>query len=60
VHHIPKEIITQYQKVKDDPTIGEVWQTGMGKEFGQMAQGDKKVGTVGTDAIFVMTYDEID
>ena len=31
----------------------------MGKEFGNMAQGDKKTGTQGTDSIFVMTHKEI-
>jgi hypothetical protein len=60
VHPITKETITQYHKVKDNPTIGEVWQTGMRKEFERMAQGDKKTGTVGTHAIFVMTHDEFD
>ena len=40
--------------------LGEVWRTRMGKEFGQMAQGDKKAGTVGTNTIFVMIHDEID
>ena len=31
----------------------------MGKEFGNMAQGDKKTGTQGTDSIFVMTHKKI-
>jgi hypothetical protein len=30
------------------------------KEFGIMAKEDKKTGTVGTNAIFVMTHEEID
>ena len=31
----------------------------MGKEFGNMAQGDKKTGTKGTNSIFVMTHEQI-
>ena len=31
----------------------------MGKEFGNMAQGDKKTGTKGTNSIFVLTHGEI-
>ena len=31
----------------------------MGKEFGNMAQGDKKTGTQGTNSIFVMTLKQI-
>ena len=32
----------------------------MGKEFGRMAQGDEKIGTVRIKAMFIMTHDEID
>jgi len=31
----------------------------MGKEFGNMAQGDKKTGTKGTNSIFIMSHKEI-
>ena len=31
----------------------------MGKVFGNMAQGDKKMGTKGTNSIFVMTHEQI-
>ena len=60
MHPVTTETITQYCKVKDNLTIGGVWLTGMGKEFGRMAQRDKKTGTKGTTATFVMTHDEID
>ncbi len=42
-----------------DPATAEVWQTAFGKDFGSMAQGDNKTGQKGTNAMFVMTHDEI-
>jgi hypothetical protein len=42
-----------------DPATAETWQTAFGKDFGGMAQGDDKTGQKGTNAMFVMTHDEI-
>ena len=42
-----------------DPATAEVWQTAFGKDFGGMAQGCAKTGQKGTNAMFVMTHDEI-
>ena len=42
-----------------DPATSEIWQTAFGKDFGGMAQGCKKTGQQGTNAIFVMTHTEI-
>ncbi len=39
--------------------MAEVWQTAFGKDFGSMAQGCNKTGQKGTNAMFVMTHDEI-
>jgi hypothetical protein len=36
-----------------------VWQTAFGKDFWGMAQGCNKKGQKGTNAMFVMTHDEI-
>jgi hypothetical protein len=36
-----------------------VWQTTFGKEFGGMAQGDKKTGQKGTNTMFVKTHDKL-
>ena len=38
----------------------EVWQTGFGKEFGSIVQGDKKTGTKQTNAILLITHDASD
>ncbi len=42
-----------------DPATVEIWQTAFGKDFGSMAQGDKKTGQKVTNSIFVMTHNEI-
>jgi hypothetical protein len=41
------------------PATTEVWQTAFGKDFGGMVQGDNKTRQMGTNAMFVMTCDEI-
>jgi hypothetical protein len=43
----------------NDPATAEVWQTTFGKDFGSMCQGDNKMGQKGTNAMFVMTHNEI-
>jgi hypothetical protein len=43
----------------NNPAMAEVWQTAFGKVFGGMAQGDIKMGQKGTNAMFVMTHNEI-
>ena len=59
VHPVTGESITSYKRLARDPLLRELWTTAMGKEFGNMAQGDRKTGTKGTDSIFVMTHNEI-
>jgi hypothetical protein len=43
----------------NDPATSKVWQTAFGKDFGGMAQGDNKSGQKRTNAMFVMTHDEM-
>ena len=59
VHPVTGESFTNHKKLARDPVLREIWTTAMGKEFGNMAQGDKKTGTKGTNSIFVMTHEEI-
>ena len=54
VHPVAGETITSYKKLAYDPITRSTWTTGYGKEFGRMAQGDKKTGTKGKNSIFVM------
>ena len=59
VHPVTGHTISSYKKAIQDPCLKEVWQKAFGKEFGGLAQGDTKTGTTGTNAIFVMTHDDI-
>jgi hypothetical protein len=59
IHPVTGETFTSYKKAMKDPAIADIWQTAFGKEFGGMAQGDNKTGTTGTNAMFVMTHDDI-
>jgi hypothetical protein len=42
VHPTTGETISSYKQLMHDPDTAEVWQTAFGKDFGGMAQGDKK------------------
>jgi hypothetical protein len=59
VHPVTGATITIYKKLMHDPAMAEVWQTAFGRDFGRMAQGDNKMGQKGTNAMFVMTHNEI-
>jgi hypothetical protein len=59
VHLVTGKTISSYRKLRQDPATAVVWQTAFGKDFGGMAQGDNKTGQKGTNAMFVMTHDEI-
>jgi hypothetical protein len=59
VHPTTGETISSYKQLMNDPETAETWQTAFEKDFGVMAQGDNKTGQKGTNAIFVMTHDEI-
>jgi hypothetical protein len=61
VHPKTGEVITKYAKLANDPDqeLRTTWRNAMGKEFGNMAQGDIKTGTPGMNAVFVLTHDKI-
>jgi hypothetical protein len=59
VHPVTGETISSYKKLMKDPVTAETWQTAFGKDFGGMCQGDDKTGLVGTDAMFVMTPQDV-
>ena len=59
VHPSTGETISSYKMLMNDPATMEIWQTTFGKDFGGMAQGDNKMGQKATNAIFVMTHEEI-
>jgi protein-disulfide isomerase-like protein with CxxC motif len=59
VHPVTGATYTSYKKAIKDPVIAEMWKTAFGKEFGGMAQGGNKTNTKGTNAMFVMSHDDI-
>jgi hypothetical protein len=59
VHPVTGETISSYQKMMHDPATAEIWQMAFGKDFGSIVQGDIKMEQKGTNAMFVMTHDEI-
>jgi hypothetical protein len=59
VHSVTRETISSYKKLMHDPATAEIWQTGFEKDFRGMAQGDNKTGQKGTNAMLVMTHEEI-
>ncbi len=59
VHPITGKTISSYKKLMNDPATAEVWQNVFGNDFGWMAQGDKKTGQKGTNAMFVMNHDDL-
>ncbi len=59
VHPVTGKTISSYKKLMNDPATAETWQTAFGKDFGGMAQGDNKAGQKGTNAMFVITHQEI-
>ena len=59
VHPITGETITQYRNLKDDPATKDILNTAFGKEFGNVAQGDKTMGTKGTNSMFVLSHTKI-
>ncbi len=59
VHPVTGRTISSYKKLMHDPATTEVWQTAFGKDFGGMAQGCNKTGQKETNAMFVMSHEEI-
>ena len=59
VHPTTGETITSYKKLIACPLLRAVWTTAFGKEFGNLAQGDRKTVEKGTNTMFVMTHAQI-
>jgi hypothetical protein len=59
VHPTTGKTISSYKRLINNPATAETWQTAFGKDFGSMAQGDKKMGQQGTNSIFIITHKKI-
>ena len=42
-----------------DPDLKEVWETGFGNEWGSLAQGDKRTGSIGTNTFMIPRPDQV-
>ena len=51
IHPTTGEIITSYKRLVNDPKLRDVWETSSGKDWGGLAQGDKRTGTSGTNTL---------
>jgi hypothetical protein len=59
IHLRTGKLITKYTELAKDDEMRDVWTTAFGKEWGALAQGDNKTGTIGTNSLFVMTHEQI-
>jgi hypothetical protein len=59
VHPVTGKTVSSYKKLMHEPATAKVWQTAFGRDFGSMAQGDNKTSQKGTNAMFVMSHNEI-
>jgi hypothetical protein len=59
IHSTTGELISSYKRLMNNPDTAEVWMTAFGKDFDGMSQGDDKTGQKGTNAIFVMSPQDI-
>ena len=48
-----------YKKLARDPVMKDTWTTSLGKEFGSLAQGNKKTNTPGTNTVFTIDLEQI-
>jgi hypothetical protein len=59
IHPVTGASITRHQKLAKDPLLRDTWTTAFGKEFGNLAQGNKHTNTQGTDSIFILSHTKI-
>ena len=59
IHPTTGELISSYKHLMNKPDTGKVWMTAFWKDFGSMSQGNNKTGQKGTNAIFVMSLQDI-
>ena len=59
IHPTTGELITSYKRLENDPELKEVWEKCIGKEWGSLAQGDKRTGSIGTDTFMILRTDQV-
>ena len=53
------ELIMSYKRLSKDPELKEVWETGFGKEWGSLAQGDTRTGVIVTNTFKILRPEQI-
>ena len=48
-----------YKRLSKDPEMKEVWETGFGKEWGSLAQGDTRTRAKGTDTFKILRPEQV-
>ena len=59
IHPKTGELITSYKRLSKDPELRELWETGFGKEWGSLAQGDKRTGAKGTETFKILRPEQV-
>ena len=59
IHPTIGEIITSYKKLINNPTLSDVWDSGFGKKWVELTQGDKRPGASGTNTLIILSLDRI-
>ena len=59
IHPTTGEIISSYKRLVTGPEFRDVWETGFGKEWGGLAQGDKRMGTKGTNTLIILQPNQV-
>ena len=59
IHPTTGKLIRSYKHLAKDPDLKEVWETGFGKEWGRLSQGDKRTGAIRTNTFTILCPDQV-
>lgn len=59
IHPSTGKMITKWTELANDPEMTEILSTALGKEWGVLAQGNNKTGSVRTDSLHVLDHKQI-
>ena len=59
IHPTTGELITSYKRLAKDPDLKEVWETGFGKEWGSLSQGDTRTGAIRTNTLKILHSEQV-
>ena len=53
------ELVTSYKRLSKDLERKELWETGFGKEWGSLSQGDTRTGAIGTNTLKILHSEQV-